>query len=66
MKPRRPALFQHLNAAPGGYSRVFADNLQEELLPRGHAVCPCAELMTFDLLLGQPVTRLRFVPEPRE
>lgn len=40
---------------------VFTDNLYEELLACGHAVCPHTELLTSDLLLGQPVTRLHFV-----
>lgn len=41
---------------------VSIDNLLEDRSACGHRVCPHAELLTFALSLGQPVTRLHLVP----
>lgn len=40
---------------------VYIDNLLEYWLACGHCVCPHAELLTFGLSLGQPVTCLHLV-----
>lgn len=41
--------------------RVCIGDLVAGLSACGHAVCPHTELLTFDLLLGQPVTCLHSV-----